>query len=309
MLNQKTVVLNTAKELNTKHLFQLLKLKSKCKITDVNYHHMIFIIHQINFFTKKYGWCDFDSKGYYQTLGCTPNVVSTILDILRDENILKRTRRGNNENGKVSSYVYIKPFSISESDEHRYLFNFKNTPKFINVWVANNFKIVRKPEGVTAPRGEKKPAKIKNLSRAQLILENEQLKAELASLRAFTSSTDESIVAIERVSVTTKNEVKSELFIPATNSEFSKNKDVTLNHVPLEHEETPHIFKYGSDTYSVSGWDYLVQIMSNDNLSVEEVQDDIYYSNKNREEEIYENLKIYKKYDFSDQRYNVLISA
>lgn len=141
--------------LNTPSNFNLSIFDVKGNATK---HKLIFLIHQINHWTVKDKTCKMYKKAYYETLGLSPNKLNELLNLLIQHGLIEQLSIGyskEGENGKrefaYSQFRMVEPFKIESSTEHQYYANTKGCPKFINIVVANEWKILPKAKSLFKP--------------------------------------------------------------------------------------------------------------------------------------------------------------
>jgi|GEM_PF-6506238 hypothetical protein len=235
MLNQKNknlVVLNTPANFD-------LSIFDNIKKTE-NYHKVIFLINQIDHFTNSKGVFKINKKAYYQMLGINNSQLNKLLGLLINEaKLVEHLYTGNSFTGRLSEYKSIEPFDIETSIKHQYDVTDRKCPEFIKKWVANDYRVL--PTEKSSYVKPDKEAKIKSKSDSNLIkqlqVQNEQLIAEIASLKAQLSNSNISIGEVDAVSVVVSND---EFKSAKSDNKFNKNTpDVNMceAHLNIENEE------------------------------------------------------------------------
>ncbi|MFW0718691.1 hypothetical protein [Pedobacter sp. N23S346] len=176
--------------------------------TKANKAKLIFLIHQINYWSQNGGDYNLHYKAHYEMLGLSPNDLQSFLSMLVSQKIITLSSAYNNgQNGgvkKCNHYKIIKPFSYQLNAENvdKHFFNLedKRCPLFIKKFVGDDFKVccteysnsAKELKTLKSLKPLKKVSKSstpdeKDLIIAQMAKEIELLKAALKGLSNNTS--------------------------------------------------------------------------------------------------------------------------
>lgn len=174
------VVLNTPKGLDIKATFPTA--------SDAELHKIIFMIHEVNYWTIESGACRYNRDVIRRFLGVSPNDYLKILELLKVAGIIIQTEWATYDadgdgsvEGRNNGYSMITTFNFKNDDEiekHVYDLNDNSTPLFIHKWVADDFKILEKPKNYKF----KKPTTLKPVVKLSKTKQLEQLVIEQQTL-------------------------------------------------------------------------------------------------------------------------------
>lgn len=196
--NKNLVVLNTPANFD-------LSIFDNFKNTE-NYHKVIFLIHQIDYYTHSEGVFKIHKESYYQFLGINNHQLNKLLGLLINEaKLIEHIYTGNSFTGRLSEYKFLDPFNPETGVKHQYDVEDDKCPEFIKKWVADGFRVLpTEKSAYKRIKKEVKKPKVKTTTDSilvqQLIEENEKLKIEIASLRQPLVS-PEAIVRDEEISI------------------------------------------------------------------------------------------------------------
>lgn len=183
--NKNKVVLNTPTNLD----FSVFGNLSQTKIDK-----LIFLIHQINYYTINDGKCKMHKASYYEFLGLSPKDLNSFLNILIQLNLIEQVTKGfayrdiTNKitKSQLSEFVFVNPFQPETGNQHQYEAFTKNAPLFINKWVTDEFTVKPKDKSKFArtPKANKQKDLNSELQTAllQLQSENRELKEQVKLL-------------------------------------------------------------------------------------------------------------------------------
>lgn len=177
--------------------------------TKANRAKLIFLIHQINYWSQNGGHYNLHYKAHYEMLGLSPNDLQSFLRMLVSQKIITLLSAYNNgQNGgvkKCNHYKIIKPFSYQDNAENvdKHFFNLedKRCPLFVKKFVGDDFKVccteysksAKELKTLKALKPLKKVSKSSTPDEKDLIIkqqanEIELLKAELAALKGLSNN-------------------------------------------------------------------------------------------------------------------------
>lgn len=122
-----------------------------------NINHIIFLIHQINFYTPKGGY-QINNKNFSDFFGVGTGKISKYLKLLKEKGIIKKIS-GYKISATSNTYVMVSPFNSQNENEVTKVFfdpDARECPVFIKKWVADNYLVVSKDKSSYDPKNKVK---------------------------------------------------------------------------------------------------------------------------------------------------------
>jgi len=182
-----------------------------------------FLIHQINFFTRKnsLGY-QLHIKNHSDFLGIKNGELTSMLTRLVDNGILKITIRGSKKSQRSNTYAMVDSFDINESNRYTYPVS---KYQFLKKWVADGYIVKAKKDSAYS-----KPSVNTASHDAGLIAENARLKAEIELLKA----------EVARLSSASSNSTAE----PVIEPQAEPDKDLVIYPIPESPDDDFITFNY-----------------------------------------------------------------
>lgn len=280
--------------INTPKSFDLSQLNlSKSKIEKAK-----FLIHQINFFTKRYGFFKIYKKAYYEFLGLSPNDLNVILDLLIGFKLIELIKQGNGITHTLTQYKFIDTYELEDSNSFQYQLDNPKTPLFLQRWFADGFKVKTKLETKFFKPAKQSSNRIKTFKNEDKSLQSivdqqadkiAQLEAELTTLKTLMAATNQQASSLDKIDPVAANEVAEQVVQPTVATQYE--------------------FEIYNVKYVVEGWDLIMGGLKESNYK-EYLEEEIADASESREEVLFSTTtKIIKRYDFNENIYNVQVVA